>query len=89
MNRLTTEQKIEIIREVAAEIGGKVRENYSGRGMFGKICFGIIYRDVQTIIEEAAERGLKGASQDNMGLDYIVYWPSVSKDSARIPAEKG
>jgi len=75
----TTKEKIEIIREVADEIGGEVRDDYSGRGMYGANCYGIDCDDDQYAIGEAAERGLKGASVDQLGKGYIVYWPSVTR----------
>ena len=78
---MTTKEKIEIIRDVAAAIGGAVEEEYSGRGMYGKTCFGIDCDDDQTAIEEAAERGLKGASRDSLGKGFIVYWPSVNNEA--------
>ena len=73
----TNEQNIEIINQVAQIVGGEVYEGYSGRGMFGASCYGIICSDINKTIEEAAILGLRGARQDNMGKNYIVYWPSV------------
>lgn len=45
--------------------------SYSGRGMFGKECVGVevVYPGDYTLP--------KGYRMDNMGRDYIVYWPSV------------
>ncbi len=71
---------IEIIEDVADEIGGTVRSTYSGRGMYGKTCYGIDCDDITSCIELAAAKGLKGAKTDNMGKGYIVYWPSVNGD---------
>lgn len=48
---------------------------YSGRGMYGAKCDGIVGSDFIDIIETAAANGLTGAKYDNMGHDYIVYWP--------------
>lgn len=70
--------KVEIIRTVAEAVGGEVREDYSGRGMFGKTCCGIDCDNADAAIEEAASRGLRGAKVDGMGKGFIVYWPSVS-----------
>lgn len=76
---METKQKIQIIHKTAGAIGGTVREDYSGRGMYGATCYGIDCDDAQEAIEEAAERGLKGASIDSMGKGFIVYWPTVTK----------
>ena len=74
---MTDSKAIQIIEEVADIVGGSVRDSYSGRGMYGKTCYGIDCPDAQGVIEEAAERGLKGASTDNMGKGYIVYWTKI------------
>lgn len=74
---LTNDDKLDIIRMTADEIGGELYKGYSGRGMFGAECVGITCDDPQEAIEEAASRGLRGADWDNLGRQYIVYWPSV------------
>jgi hypothetical protein len=74
MNR---DEAIEIIEEVAGIVDGEVRTEYSGRGMFGKTCYGISCRNGTTCIEEAAARGLRKAKTDDMGLGVIVYWPNI------------
>ncbi len=66
----------EILQEVANEIGGEVREGYSGRGMYGKECYGIVCENSIECIEAAFAMGLRGAKTDNMGLRYIVYYPN-------------
>lgn len=71
------EKAKEILSEIAEELGGRVRETYSGRGMFGRTCLGIVCSNATTCIEMAARKGIRGASTDNMGLDYIVYWRSL------------
>ena len=72
---------IEIIEDVADAIGGEVYPDYSGRGMFGSTCYGIVFAGNTTrVIEEASARGLRGAKTDSMGKDCIVYWPHVKAD---------
>ena len=104
----------------ACEHNGEVhfREGYSGRGMFGDRCIGVVGKlgDIQAVIahvvkweaeeyakasanldgdfeedEEVIEEDteivesfdqridtlLCGQRQDSMGLDVIVYWPSL------------
>ena len=77
---MTKEQKIEIVESTAAAIGGDVTSSYSGRGMYGDTCYGIIHDDADDVIEEAASRGLCGAKTDNMVRKYIVYWPHITED---------
>lgn len=78
----TLEAKIEAVHDVADEIGGKVRTDYSGRGMYGKTCYGITCDNEDECIEAAGAKGLRGARTDNMGRGTIVYWPSIKgKDS--------
>lgn len=79
-------EEIRIIEEVAAAIGGELYENYSGRGMYGAKCLGIECAHPQAAIEEAAARGLRGSCQDNMGKDYIVYWPHIQRPNAKSEA---
>lgn len=69
----------QIIRDMANEGLGRLEENYSGRGMYGATCIGLIVDSAMDTIEEAASRGLKGACSDNLGKGYIVYWPSVKE----------
>lgn len=66
--------------------------NYSGRGMYGRECFGIVgtVSDLVGFVTEAVRRGAVGdetvagfvqyiedVSTDNMGLDMIFYWQDV------------
>lgn len=69
--------KIDKIKRIAAEVGGNVYENYSGRGMFGEKCFGIVCPNANECLEVAGAHGLRGGNIDNMGRDFIVYWPGV------------
>ena len=52
-----------------------LRTDYSGRGMFGRTCWGIVCDDPNDIIVEV---GLKGAKTDSMGTSTIVYWPNIT-----------
>jgi hypothetical protein len=72
--------KKQILEEIADEIGGRLREGYSGRGMFGKECLGIVCDDAIGCIEAAGAKGITGAKTDNMGKSMIVYWPNLSED---------
>lgn len=65
---------LERLQTIADEVDGTLRANYSGRGMFGRECYGITCRNINACIEAAAKHGVTGAKTDNMGKDYIVYW---------------
>jgi hypothetical protein len=82
--------KVEIAREIveAAESEGwesSLREDYSGRGMYGRTTAGVIMPDLLKFaaavgmavhLSDNPERiilAVADASQDSMGLDVIVY----------------
>lgn len=70
----------EAIKCVAKEIGGKVYYDYSGRNMFGKTCIGISCKYYIECIEAASKYGIVKANWDQLGMDYIVYWPSLNPE---------
>ena len=76
MTEITKEQQK--VFDVANEIGGKVRESYSGRGMFGDTCMGIVCEDANECMKVAGRKKIKAtAKTDSMGLSVIVYWESI------------
>lgn len=82
---VTNPHYIEFLNRITAntQCESNVRENYSGRGMFGKMCHGIVGHDLIDLVETAASMGLTGAAYDTLGRDYIVYWPNpVFSDEA-------
>lgn len=81
---LTTEQKIKVLHEVAGLIEGSVVKEYAGRGIYGRTCFGMESDDCQTAIEEAAKRGVEGTARDSLGKGRVVYWPTVTKETAKF-----
>ena len=78
MAKMTQEQKI---IKIANKFDTLIRA-YSGRGMFGAECVGVEVSAADfTPFKAALKRAqIGGMSIDNMGLDMIVYWPSISKD---------
>lgn len=66
-------------------------ENYSGKGMFGRTCLGIIVQWNDSFIDfiikltkyldnngiEDVDFSLEGVSYDALGLDTIVYFPNI------------
>lgn len=67
----------EKIQEIAEEVGGHIYEGYSGRGMFGDKCFGVVCEDANRCLEVAGSKNIRGGKIDNMGLQMIVYWPRL------------
>lgn len=65
------------LEQVAEVVGGTLRDDYSGRGMFGKQCYGIDCDNWAECVEEAAIAGIRNAKYDQMGKGYIVYWPNT------------
>lgn len=78
--------------QVVEELGmGQVRERYSGRCMYGRECPGVVTTDGTSVMALVAEivgncadeyrddlvEAFRRASTDAMGLDEIIYFPSV------------
>ena len=76
---LTLENARLIIEAVEEHTNAEVsiHEDYSGRGMYGKTCVGIVSNDVGAVYWAAGKIGLDYADiphrQDSMGLDTILY----------------
>lgn len=86
------------------EEGLQVRDNYSGRFMFGETCFGVVVDNIATAVSDVSEAlreiiiaehrddldlakeaadmledgKLTECRTDNMGLDYIIYFPHIT-----------
>ena len=76
------------LKELVEEEGYNLR-SYSGRGMYGATCVGVTVGSTANFLMKVAarlgEEGLEAlgeACTDNMGLDYIVYWPDTPWDGA-------
>lgn len=76
------------IRNAADNCGFAIRSDYSGRGMFGQECFGIVANSIgkvvasilrniddPDVIEEFAGV-LENLHSDSMGLSSIFYFPN-------------
>lgn len=63
----------------AIEAAGYTPRSYSGRAMYGRQCLGTTVPNVAQAIIDIGAQGVKfnAPRQDNMGLDYIIYWPDV------------
>lgn len=72
---------IETLAAIAEQLDIEATTTYSGRGMYGATCFGIIgsTRDLVTFLraldDEDAD-ALIDPSIDSMGVDSVFYWPS-------------
>lgn len=90
----TAEELYDELYEVEASVDDRypedvVRTNYSGRGMYGRECFGVVVSNSDLMLvgiafERLFERHsssvsavklLKRTSMDSMGYDTIVYFP--------------
>ncbi|OQX00463.1 MAG: hypothetical protein BWK73_48370 [Thiothrix lacustris] len=76
--------KIQLVQQLAETWGYNdmddthgLRENYSGQGMGGMTCYGIVTEDPEELIAAAQAVGLSHYKTDNMGFDTIVYFPTV------------
>lgn len=84
------EKTKEIIREYCEENDLELREDYSGRGMYGETCWGIVYEYesdyaiVCELTELLCSVGIRDVSHvlgrietDSMGRGRILYFKSI------------
>lgn len=66
-----------------------LRDDYSGRAMYGETCMGIVTGNVGQVLEFAVACAARAGSmdpqewigracEDNMGRSMITYWPGVT-----------
>ena len=68
----------EVVEQVANANGWDYRSDYSGRGMFGSTCVGIVGPDIMEIEDACKAAGITSDTwYDNMGIQYIVYFPKI------------
>jgi hypothetical protein len=82
-----TKEQAEFFETITAYCGNQdidVRNNYSGRGMFGKSTYGVVVSDITILLADclnylrdnnylAGIPDFQGFSMDNMGRDIILY----------------
>lgn len=66
----------------------EIRTDYSGRGMYGVECFGIVVEPYSNIEDELEKYDVMGR-KDNMGHDYIIYWPSLTYEELKSEDTNG
>lgn len=81
LTRLWENKIMSDIQRLAEEFGMNVR-SYSGRGMMGKTCLGIVVDDANELFELFYNLGARDREMpsghvrtDNMGFSTIYYWP--------------
>ncbi|MFH0779031.1 MAG: hypothetical protein V2A71_10480 [Candidatus Eisenbacteria bacterium] len=87
------EVRIQDLEAAAEEAGVEFRDGYSGRGMYGEQCCGVVYERLRDLLrfvvelcvqvgdhETVASFVVQGA-QDSMGAGGIFYWPRMKKSA--------
>ena len=69
---------IDVIKTLVEKFEGRPYFGYSGRGMYGTKCVGIVCDYPGEVEDYCDELGFDKPSIDNMGLDYIVYWTNIN-----------
>jgi hypothetical protein len=82
MKMTTNVQRLKIARAVQEMNDNgdyaNLREDYSGRGMYGATCYGAVVEDIDEFVHLAKKHGIKQKPcTDNMGMKYIVYYPAI------------
>lgn len=85
------QDQLEMLADIAVEADCSFRSHYSGRGMYGASCPGVVVgslRDAFRFMADVRDRDeglfddlLDGLSMDSMGFSTIVYFSSVSTES--------
>ena len=82
-NTLTSDQ-MDDLYDAAHTVDGEIRTDYSGRGMFGDECGGVVLKDegdlfqFARLLDEDLAQLLGSPRWDSMGLREIAYWPDCS-----------
>lgn len=89
-----THEHIDAIEDIlwTTTDGGEIREDYSGRGMFGDQCFGITLDGGGDLFKFAMLVGKNELlsevfedagppNSDSMGLGVIYYWPRLAVET--------
>lgn len=83
MVELIERRQTELIEQLAEEVEGEVYNAYSGRFMYGKQCLGVTVPDLKKALMAVGRLGLPEPRIDQIGLEYILYWPEVPSTARR------
>lgn len=71
-------------QELLEDVVGFETQSYSGRNMYGETCLGVVVENLAYSLQNIGYiAGMKDIDipdrvlWDNMGKDYIIYWPDV------------
>lgn len=84
---------VRLFEELCDATGDTLARDYSGRGMFGRLCLGIICDNPHDVllglaqnihrhfpdddIFDAVTEDLRHSATDQMGRNQIIYWPDM------------
>lgn len=88
---MSTKITFELLLDTFENLGFEVYPNYSGRGMYGKKCVGVIFSDslalnVAMVTLELMSRGcnsreierlFSSSATDSLGIREILYFPRI------------
>ncbi len=87
----------DLLSDLAGTVDGAPRGNYSGRGMYGATCVGIVMNPSDMLqlganISALDDQELRSLlmykySTDSMGYDTIIYWPGITCDDSPEDSE--
>jgi hypothetical protein len=84
----------ELLEELANEVQGEARASYSGRGMYGRSCVGIVIDSesdllalgvaISELVEDYEDKQtlVNSVKTDSMGRGLIAYWTGVTCEDA-------
>lgn len=81
---------VEALRDEAESMGVEVREDYSGRGMYGARCFALVgeWGDLFAVVSGVGAdlgRPVPQPQLDAMGRGMVMYWPRWSNSPRPSP----
>ena len=80
---MTLEQKIKALKEVAEEVGGKYKSNYTGSNCHKNPCLALYVNQILPAVEACCRRGIYGAQSDFSGKSCVIFWPHLTMQSKK------
>jgi hypothetical protein len=82
-----TDQQTSLVRRATDDAHVSLRFDYSGRGMYGRTCLGMVFDDISDFLQaivyidrddpDLSERLISQCCLDSMGMSQIAYFPST------------